>query len=211
MLPVEHSAGTYIRAMKKIQPHGPYWLAGYSYGGLIAYEMAVQLLSAGESVAFLGLFDTVNPSFPVRQYSLFERAEVYWNAHRRRSLPERVGMFLTRIREGLATRRRVREETLVARSGALSAPHSEIRMLQIRDAHEKAMRIYQPRPLAARLTLLRTTELDDKYEMPEDYGWGRLVSSLEIVKLPGRHLTMFEHPHVAQVASELSCRIGLER
>ena len=55
---IETMAETYIKAVRKITPHGPYLLAGYSFGGLVAYEMARQLVLAGEEVAMLAMLDT---------------------------------------------------------------------------------------------------------------------------------------------------------
>jgi thioesterase domain-containing protein/acyl carrier protein len=51
-------AARYVAEMRELQPHGPYNLAGYSMGGVIALEMAVQLDRHGETVAFLGMIDT---------------------------------------------------------------------------------------------------------------------------------------------------------
>jgi thioesterase domain-containing protein len=50
-------AAGYIEAVRAIQPAGPYRLLGYSFGGLVAYEMARQLLADGERVSFLALLD----------------------------------------------------------------------------------------------------------------------------------------------------------
>ncbi len=58
-------ARNYIDAMKKIQPQGPYSLAGWSLGGVIAFEMAAQLEQTGESLALLVLFDSPIPSASV--------------------------------------------------------------------------------------------------------------------------------------------------
>ncbi|HEX9938624.1 MAG TPA: amino acid adenylation domain-containing protein, partial [Longimicrobium sp.] len=61
--PVERIAAEHLRAVRAVQPHGPYHLAGWSFGGVVAYEMAVQLERAGERVAFAGVLDTVAPPF----------------------------------------------------------------------------------------------------------------------------------------------------
>lgn len=53
-------ARTHVEQLRTIEPDGPYWLAGWSFGGVLAYEMAQQLLAAGGRVEFLGLFDA-NP------------------------------------------------------------------------------------------------------------------------------------------------------
>jgi thioesterase domain-containing protein len=51
-------AGYYGDHIRRIQPTGPYRLLGTSFGGLIAFELALQLRAAGEAVDFLGLLDT---------------------------------------------------------------------------------------------------------------------------------------------------------
>ncbi|NCR08191.1 MAG: acyltransferase domain-containing protein [Microcystis aeruginosa LG13-11] len=55
-------AAYYLELIRSIQPQGSYCLAGYSYGGNIALEMATQLTKAGEEVAFLGMLDSFPPS-----------------------------------------------------------------------------------------------------------------------------------------------------
>ncbi len=61
---VEAIAAQHVVGMRAIQPHGPYHLGGYSFGGLLAYEIARQLDRAGEEVALLALFDPTSPVVP---------------------------------------------------------------------------------------------------------------------------------------------------
>ncbi|MCX4718319.1 amino acid adenylation domain-containing protein [Streptomyces virginiae] len=58
---VPEMAERYLAALRAEQPHGPYLLAGWSFGGTVAYEMAARLEAAGEEVAFLGLIDAAAP------------------------------------------------------------------------------------------------------------------------------------------------------
>ncbi|MFF5779143.1 amino acid adenylation domain-containing protein [Streptomyces virginiae] len=58
---VPEMAERYLAALREEQPHGPYLLAGWSFGGTVAYEMAARLEAAGEEVAFLGLIDAAAP------------------------------------------------------------------------------------------------------------------------------------------------------
>src|SRR6201996_3940272 len=60
---LELSARRYVEELRRIQREGPYHLIGYSFGGVIAYEMARQLLASGERVNFLGLLDTPAPGY----------------------------------------------------------------------------------------------------------------------------------------------------
>lgn len=67
---IEENAAEYIRLIKEVRPEGPYHLLGWSFGGLLAYEMAVQLRAAGDEVGLL----TVMDSFP-RTDAVDERDE----------------------------------------------------------------------------------------------------------------------------------------
>jgi len=62
---IEAVAAAYIQAIRQKQKHGPYVLAGYSFGGFAAFEIARQLVASGESVRFLGIIDASKPSEPV--------------------------------------------------------------------------------------------------------------------------------------------------
>jgi amino acid adenylation domain-containing protein len=55
---LEDLAADYIQEIRRVQPHGPYFLVGLSAGGNIAFEMAQQLQAAGEEIALLGMFDS---------------------------------------------------------------------------------------------------------------------------------------------------------
>ena len=54
---IQACAAYYIEQIRSVQPEGPYYLVGYSIGGLIAYEIAQQLLAQGQTIALLGLLD----------------------------------------------------------------------------------------------------------------------------------------------------------
>jgi thioesterase domain-containing protein len=58
---IENLAGYYLEGVRKVQPRGPYMLAGWSSGGLVAFEMAQQLVKLGEKVSFLGIIDFIPP------------------------------------------------------------------------------------------------------------------------------------------------------
>ncbi len=60
---VESMADDYIRILQATQPHGPYRILGYSFSGVIAYEVAQRLHSAGEKVELLALIDTHLPEW----------------------------------------------------------------------------------------------------------------------------------------------------
>jgi amino acid adenylation domain-containing protein len=61
---IEELAGRAIHSIRATKPHGPYILAGYCFGGSIAFEAARQLNSMGEAVQMIVLFDTAAPGYP---------------------------------------------------------------------------------------------------------------------------------------------------
>ena len=67
---IEDMARAYVEEIRALRPHGPYFLAGYSGGGVVAFEMAQQLKALGEEVPLLVFFDTYHPQMPIRAVSL---------------------------------------------------------------------------------------------------------------------------------------------
>jgi thioesterase domain-containing protein len=55
---IEAMAADYLREIKRRQPNGPYYVCGYSFGGLVAFEIARRLSESGDEVGLVGLFDT---------------------------------------------------------------------------------------------------------------------------------------------------------
>ena len=64
---VEDLALPLLEAIRAAQPEGPYYIAGYSFGGLVAYEVAGRLIAAGETIGWLGLLDTLTPAVAVSE------------------------------------------------------------------------------------------------------------------------------------------------
>src|SRR5689334_20546408 len=70
---IEEMADAYIAEIRTLQPAGPYLLAGYSGGGIVAFEMAHRLTALGEKVGLLAFIDTFHPHIPDRDITLFDR------------------------------------------------------------------------------------------------------------------------------------------
>lgn len=200
---VEETATLYLKELRKVQKTGPYHLCGYSFGGVVAYDMARQLLAAGEQVEFLGLVDTENPAIDARKLSLSERIAVNWNKRTltEKSPVEKVGHVGMRFGTGLAYRLYFEAENAVARSLPQAKSAGWLRQVQLRKAHEKAMAAYRPVPIAGKLTLFRAMVGGDKYELGGDYGWDALVDDLEIIDVPGNHVTVFHRENIDAIGA----------
>jgi len=71
-LSIEERAARYLAAVREVRPHGPYLLGGWSFGGFVAFEMAQQLVRAGESVPLVAMLDTRPPGSTRRAADLDE-------------------------------------------------------------------------------------------------------------------------------------------
>jgi thioesterase domain-containing protein len=190
-----------------VQPRGPYWLVGYSFGGVLAVEMARQLTAAGETVARVILIDTDNPAVPPRYYSWSERLAARWRLHHHEPVSQRLKHFGQRIFWGAIERRR-REETHrqleLCRREQRRAP-ADLRPQEVREMHDALMQAYRPQPYAGAVTLLRGSEPNDKFVHTRALGWdGVLTGELQVIDIPGAHLDLFDPPFVTTLAEKLA-------
>ena len=73
---IEQAARNYVAHLRSVQPHGPYHLLGWSLGGLIAQEMAVQLQEVGEQVATLTMLDSYQLSDELLEQAMPSVADI---------------------------------------------------------------------------------------------------------------------------------------
>jgi amino acid adenylation domain-containing protein len=96
---IESMAAHYVSELRQFQPDGPYCLAGYSMGGLVAFEVAQQLYAMGQHVAFLGLLDTKPKAAPWTVYArtlapyLKQRARSHLQQWREIPVGEQIGFL----------------------------------------------------------------------------------------------------------------------
>ena len=205
---IEETAAAYLRCLLALQPAGPFRLAGYSFGGVVAHAMACELVRRGQEVDFLGLFDTHNPTAPARTYRLPERLQVFWRQSAGLPLLDRIALVRRRFREGDQTHRRVRAELEAAQAAGPAAAYSDLRRVQVREENWRAMQDYRPAVFPGRITLFRTTVSSDKVERPADYGWSGLAAGgLKIVSVSGEHLTLFAPENIGSLASALTASL----
>ncbi len=93
-LSMENIAANYIKILRKVQPHGPSCIAGWSLGGVIAFEMVLQLETLGQNTSFLGLIDAPAPQMggndDVIPFSLQTEANLLINCTPNNEIKEKV-------------------------------------------------------------------------------------------------------------------------
>jgi thioesterase domain-containing protein len=184
---VEDLAAAYITTMRTIQPNGPYYVLGHSFGGYVAYEMACQLVAAGQQIAFLGLLDTgvgeVHQGRGVRM--LAERAHRWLYLFRRLTPHEQ------------------REQVKIRLRGRFTPRPSDIRSNWAADTLADR---YRPRPYPGRVTLFWAAYVPRPLGGIADTrdAWARLAGGgVEVYRVPGDHVMLIVEPRVHQLGDIL--------
>jgi amino acid adenylation domain-containing protein len=195
-------ADYYLAAIRSVAPHGPYRLAGYSSGGLIALEMAERLRAQGEDVSLLALLDTQTHAsqwpFSVWLAKLGERARHHISALARLSRNDMLEYALKALAGfyRLAARRK----------GRLSAPASHgipPALQSVYDATLAAVAAYRPRYYDGAITLLRSEFGDPAMADPARI-WKSRARALHIYNVPGDHRTMIRGANSETLAEILN-------
>jgi amino acid adenylation domain-containing protein len=194
---IEAMARRYVDELVEHRPHGPYVLSGYSAGGAVALEMAVQLEALDRSVLGVLLLDADCPALD--PLTSRERLELVAARLRREGLTY-GGQWVI----GKAQRWRAdKTEAAAHAQDAVGAALADRTVATITAALASA----QLRAPSAPVTLIRAREL--AITSPDDLGWRQVLGGqLPIVWVPGDHRTMFEPPHVAALAGVLQRQIA---
>ncbi len=214
-----------VKEIRKLQPHGPYHLAGASFAGLVAFEAARQLCAGGEKVALLALFDTWLPYQPsklqlrtyVRRYIRLQQLRASYHFNRqRRAASSHFAQLMALPARGKLTYVRVRGKTLreqllgeaARRSWATSQadPHKtmelEVRHNRMLQASQSAITHYRPAIYAGCLVYFYATDRAGAPPFDHRLAWTHLAGGgLELYPIPGSHHVMLGEPNVQTVAS----------
>jgi amino acid adenylation domain-containing protein len=208
---VEAMAAEYVAEIRKLQPHGPYHLAGYCLGGTIAYEIARQLRNDGEEIGVLALLDThANWSqeslseLAVRAYQrvAFHVKNAYMSG------TKGISKFVAeKIRE--ASRRMSRRwDVLRSHIGYRLGWRSVEPVFLLEGIYDRASEAYIPKPLDAHLILFKPKQ---SYAGNVDmfFGWQRYAQDITLIELPVYPAGMLIEPFVANLASHIERQLTL--
>ena len=204
---IEDMAALYVKELRRVQPHGPYFLGGYCGGGTIAYEAAQQLRGKGEQIALLALFDTSNwskiqpPSLLPNSYYALQRF-IFHAANFFKLDSEGKREFFREKRETLRTRIPVWRGMLAARFSGAASPESRI-LSEIWRANDQACWNYVPKPYPGVVTDFRPIRQYRLFNKP-DAKWDRLAQAgQQVVVLPVYPAGMILEPFVKHLADAL--------
>ncbi|MFK8004041.1 MAG: SDR family NAD(P)-dependent oxidoreductase [Polyangiales bacterium] len=204
----EEMASAYIEEIRTVQPRGPYFLGGFSGGGITAYEMAQQLEAAGEEVALLVMLDTPVPE-PPASLSVQDRIAI-----QKHELAQKGAGYLA---EWAVNRWHWEVGKLKKRFDDVSSEqptdtfHDEAIEAAFRTALGRytvrpwkgGIKLYRPKlPIAFDLGNGRLLNSQRDY-VHEDNGWRPFVESVDIVEVPGDHDSMVLEPSVRVLARHI--------
>ncbi|HET6178196.1 MAG TPA: amino acid adenylation domain-containing protein [Candidatus Sulfotelmatobacter sp.] len=183
---VEDMASHYLKAIRTIQPEGPYFLGGLSFGGTVAFEMARQLRAQGEEVALLALFDTFPGKYEAATSLLLKLGR----------MPARDQLDYIQRKTGQYARNWKRR---IDRMFLPQALKNVRRGIQIAGEH------YSPHPYPGDVTLFRASEKSLRGARDSAAGWNGLAAGkLEIFEIPGGHVSILSEPQVQVLAGHLA-------
>jgi thioesterase domain-containing protein/acyl carrier protein len=208
---VEAMADEYLREVKAFQPDGPYYLCGYSFGGLVAFEMAQRLWESGDEVGLVGLFDTTMSRlrWPLRVWlSIVHRRLAQFaadvSAAPIHTWPAAIRRGATRFRDRLRGYPTPRERNGPPLPSVLKA--APTRILRVATTALFASARYRPGFYPGELTLF--SPVGREPGLPSLHSiWRKHARALSIVETAGTHWTMLSPPNAASTAACLTQRL----
>jgi amino acid adenylation domain-containing protein len=207
---IREIASEYIAAMREAQPRGPYLLGGWSFGGLVAFEMAQQLKEQGEQVELLAMLDTMlhrtgeveknEEEKPVLRAALemalamSDKQDVSVGDMRKALPPQMIEQLLQEVAPGLV-------DVVLPELEELEVG----KLVGVFKAVEQLIRDYEVRGYRGEVTLFLAEEEREKAEEEEEIRRWREVAEggLQVHRAPGKHMNFVSPPHVTVLAELL--------
>jgi aspartate racemase len=184
---VEDMATHYMKELQIVQSQGPYYIGGYSFGGMVALQMAHQLRAQGHTVGLVILLDT----FPG------ELKSAGWLFRTYLKLP------LHQQWTHLARKTKAFRRSLRRRVAMMMLPRT---LKNVRDACYNAARSHQPKPYDGPVILFCAKEQGLSGANRESI-WKSFASQIEIYEVDGHHGNIIDEPQVRLLADELKARL----
>jgi amino acid adenylation domain-containing protein len=182
---VELLAAEYLALILDKQAQGPYYLGGFSIGGVLAYEVARQLKESGQEVGLVVMLDSMLPGRGWR--------------HLVSGIRRRVRLIRQQGFDHLLHIYKIFKHETVHRH----EPGSRRNQIYV-----QAIRAYKVTPCDMPMVFLQSSE--DPASEPA-YGWRSLVPGLIAERVPGKHMHILEQPNVVTLAARVRAHIAAAR
>jgi thioesterase domain-containing protein len=209
LLRLEDQAAYYLEEIRKVQPKGPYFLLGYSFGGTTAFEIGHQLRAQGERVEMLGMLDSRQ-----RDYMALMQKKDSVRTRFDRRITRFLGNFMPLsfkqkvdyLRDKFFTRS-LRRFYMVALALNFRSVPSFLKSTE--EISWVAAINYHPKPWPGPVTLFRASAQPDP-RLPWDLGWTPLAEGgVEVYELPGDHDLVFREENIRVLAEQLRAHLEI--
>lgn len=195
---VEDMAAHYIKEIQNVQPNGPYFLVGYSFGGFVAFEIACQLNRQGQKIGLLALLDTESPNLIETRPSLVTTVGIHSRNLRQLKMSDRLAYIKDRVLLRTIYKNKEKDFLIDNVTEILSPEY-----LQVLEANFQAGLDYKGEFYPGKITLFRSCIQPIAQALRTDLGWGELAGDIEIHDIPGDHNNLFKEPYIQVLGQKL--------
>jgi non-ribosomal peptide synthetase component F/thioesterase domain-containing protein len=219
---LKDQVATYVHHIRDVQPAGPYYLAGFCFFGLIAFEVAAQLEALGEKVAFLGLIDTYCPEYWSHQHpakgeanhdgsSLIPTSTAPLWHHLRKTAKLRFGDRMAAHFQFLAAKLRNRGLSLLLETRVAIYTFFVSRGIKLPSllndpalVTRVGVRRHVPAKLASEIFLFPAEDVPLEPDFDPTLGWGTMTAGkVSTLWIPGDHEDMFKEKNIGALAKTI--------
>jgi amino acid adenylation domain-containing protein len=195
------TAAALVRILRGVQPHGPYSILGYSYGGNLAVEVARELIREGEEVELLVALDAYAPG-SLRDPRGLDKVLRHVRILRRLRARDAYAYLSSRVLRRLRLKPPEPEPQKPE-----PASEFERRLAQTEQSGLRAFEAHRPEPFDCRIVLVHATNLGDWMELTDPsgtLGWGAICTrGVQVIPIRCQHLDMFKEPNISTLARKL--------
>jgi len=210
---IQERAAEYVPKLIDIQGNGPFILAGWSLGGVLAYACAIGLRKAGADVKFVGLIDTVRAGEEIPQTK--EEIRARWDRYAlfpQRTFNVEIPAIPSEQLVVLDDDGQVRFVLDAVKQSGVNIPGGVIEHQRTSYLDNRAIDTAEIETYDGHVTLYMADRYHDDAIMFEprygtrkpDGGWGEFVDDLEVVPIGGEHIQAIDEPYIAKVGAHMS-------
>ncbi|MCL2533672.1 MAG: polyketide synthase Pks13 [Nocardiaceae bacterium] len=215
--PIDERAAAYVPLLREIQGDGPYVLAGWSLGGVLAYAVARQLREQGADVRVVGLIDTVMAGEKVEDTPDEIRAR--WQRYAKfakKTYGVDAPLPFDRLAEAGSDEEQIQILMDLLKLSGAKIPGGIIEHQRTSWLDNRAIQTADPEPYDGDVVLYMADSYhEDAINLEPSFGtrqpdggWGDVAKNLEVVYIGGDHIQIVDEPYISKVGADLSNKLA---
>jgi len=215
--PIDERAAAYVPLLREIQGDGPYVLAGWSLGGVLAYAVARQLREQGADVRVVGLIDTVMAGEKVEDTPDEIRAR--WQRYAKfakKTYGVDAPLPFDRLAEAGSDEEQIGILMDLLKLSGAKIPGGIIEHQRTSWLDNRAIQTADPQQYDGDVVLYMADSYhEDAINLEPSFGtrqpdggWGDVAKNLEVVYIGGDHIQIVDEPYISKVGADLSNKLA---